>query len=155
MSQSISFTITDDECVNQIIGVPDSTAPRDALQRLRILKTRETGEIAQVPNTDGRDRSLIIDFNTHNYKTLREKRKVEVLKYANKQTLTKKQIYSNNIKGLNQKYSSTTRIKQLIENQKCQQSSKIVLGKPAINAGVKNDSTIIYDVPNIPFFTSL
>ena len=40
----------------------DPNAPRDALQRLRILKTRETGEQQQIPDTIGRSTGTNINF---------------------------------------------------------------------------------------------
>ena len=50
----------------------DPNSSRDALRRLRILKTRETGEQQQIPNIIGRDTGIIIDYDNipYTYKEL-------------------------------------------------------------------------------------
>ena len=45
----------------------DPNAPRDALQRLRILKTRETGEEQQIPDIIGRSTGTNIDFENSQF----------------------------------------------------------------------------------------
>lgn len=136
----------------------DPNSPRDALQRLRILKTRETGSVQQIPNTVGRVRSLNLNIGQdYTYETLKMRRKAQILKYQNNQntqTVTKKQNYTNVVKGLNQRYSSNTRLKQLLENNKCN-NSKVPIYKKALNSGIKNDPTLLIYNKNIPFYSQL
>lgn len=133
----------------------DPNAPRDALQRMRILKTRETGEQQQIPNTIGRSNGTNIDFGTlsYTYDELKMRRKTTILQNQNKNFNTKRKIYSNIVKGINIKYSSKTRLKQLVESNKCQNQPPNV--KLAINSGVKNDRTPLYFNQNVPFFSQI
>lgn len=62
----------------------DPSASIIALQNLRILKTRETGNLAVTPNTIGRTNIPMINYNNITYKEYKMKRKAEVLKHKKK-----------------------------------------------------------------------
>lgn len=133
----------------------DPNAPRDALQRMRILKTRETGEQQQIPNIIGRSNGTNIDFENSlfTYEELKMRRKATILQNQNKNFNNKKQEYAKSVKGLNQRYSSRTRLKQLVESNKCQDQPPAV--KLAINSGIKNDKTPLILNKNVPFYSQI
>lgn len=133
----------------------DPNAPRDALQRLRILKTRETGEQQQIPDITGRSNGTNINFTTslYTYEELKMRRKATILRNQNRDLNTKKKNYSNAVKGINLKYSSRTRLRQLIETNQCQNQPPIT--KVAINSGIKNDNTPLIFNPNVPFYSQI
>ena len=166
MTTSIAFDIVD--CGLEISYNPDPSldptqtewltdpnSSRDALQRLRILKTRETGGQQQIPNIIGRDTGVNIDYDniSHTYEVLKMRRKAEVLQNKNKNFSTKKKEYSNAVKGINIKYSSRTRLRQLVESNQCQNQPPIV--KPAYKSGIKNDNTPLTYNKSIPLFNKL
>lgn len=133
----------------------DPNAPRDALQRLRILKTRETGEQQQIPNIIGRSNGTNIDFvsSEFTYEELKMRRKATILQNQNKNFNSKKTNYSNTIKGINLRYSSKTRLRQLALTNQCQNQPPSV--KLAINSGVKNDNTPLIFNRNVPFYSQI
>lgn len=133
----------------------DPNAPRDALQRLRILKTRETGEQQQIPNTVGRSNGTNIDLNNLNYtyEELKMRRKATILKHQNKNFTTRRTNYSKIVKGVNMRYSSKARLRQLVESNKCENQPPNV--KVAINSGVRNDRTPLYFNVNVPFYSQI
>ena len=72
----------------------DPSAYIIALQGLRILKTRETGDEVVVPDTIGRAENPMTNFNETSYEQYRMRRKAEVLKYNKNSTITKRTHYS-------------------------------------------------------------
>ena len=66
--------------VNYFDWLTDPNAGRDALQRLRFLKTRETGNQPQVPNTQGRSNGNQVSVEKFNYENLKMRRKLNFLK---------------------------------------------------------------------------
>lgn len=166
-SQSIAFFI--DECgladggeieYNNTTGIvptqspwlTDPNAPRDALQNLRVLKTRETGNQAQIPITTGRARRNMVDFTQYSYDALRMRRKAEVLQHNNKKTESRKKEFANIVSRRNNK-SSRARIRKLIESNDCEKQPYIT--KPSTNSGVKNGKTFLYYNKNTPFYSSI
>ena len=135
----------------------DPNAPRDALQRLRILKSRETGEQQQIPNITGRGTGVNINFQelSFTYEELKMRRKAEILKNKNKNFITKNKNYSNIARGLNSKSqgSSRARLQGLINSNKCQNLPPVV--KLAINSGIKNDDTPLIYNKNVPYFDQI
>ena len=75
----------------------DPSASIFALQRLRILKTRETGDEAVEPDTTGRDQETMLDYNQTSYEEYRMRRKAEVLKYKQNTTLGKNKESHENL----------------------------------------------------------
>ena len=66
----------------------DPSASIIALQNLRILKTRETGEGSVTPDTTGRTEIPMVDYSkTYNYENYKMRRKAEVLKHKNNHSL--------------------------------------------------------------------
>ena len=130
----------------------DPDATREALQRLRILKTRETGDLQQIPDTTGRETGNIIPFNSYTYYELQMRRKATVLRNTNNDFVSSKTSFSNIAKSKSSRYSSKTRLKQLAENNQC--TNQVII-KKSRDAGVKNGNTNIYFVKDVPFFKSL
>ena len=131
----------------------DPNAPRDALQNLRILKTRETGDEPQIPITTGRARGLSIDITrSQPYQALYMRRKAEVLKHYNKDNVTKRRNFSNVVLRKNNK-SSRARIKQLIASNDCEPNKDIK--KKALNSGIKNGRKVLYLNPEVPFYSNI
>ena len=136
--------------VNYFDWLRDPNAGRDALQRLRFLKTRETGDQPQVPNTQGRTNGDQVDFTNFNYENLKMRRKAEVLQHKqNKMKSTKKQKYVQILHR--NKY--TKRLKDLVQKNNCPQNANIK--KPGINSGIKNDRSYIYFNPDVPYHPQL
>lgn len=136
---------------------PDLTDPnssREALQRLRVLKTRNTGSIAQLPITLGRVRSKTLDFSSFTYEQFATRRKIEVLKGVNKEKLTRKQEYSRLASGKKTKFMSVAtkqRLKHLRDSNQCLENNlDIIQTAPHINGG----GTLYYD-RNVPFHMKL
>ncbi len=138
--------------VNYYDWLTDPNASRDALQRLRYLKTRETGDQPQVPNTEGRTNGKQIQFLNFNYDNYKMRRKAEVLKHLNnKLHITKKQNYVDIVKGTRNKYK--TRLKKIKADNNCPPNPNIK--KKGINSGIKNDSNYIYINPNVPYYSQI
>lgn len=131
----------------------DPNAPRDALQRLRVLKIRNTKDEVVIPNIIGRLTGNSIDFETFSYDQLKMRRKAEILRMKNKEFDTKQKNYSKIVRGVTAKFSSQNKIRRLAESQKC--SNVIILEKPAINSGIRNDNTNLYLNTSIPFYSQL
>lgn len=136
----------------------DPTSPRDALQRLRVLKTRNTGSVPQRFSLVGRERGNNINFSGDgfNYTARKMRRKAGVLQYKQKSFDTIKQKYASLVRGINPNKTSTTRLKQLAQTiSQCDNNRALINKKPAINSGIKNDNTELYLNKNIPFVDSL
>ena len=133
----------------------DPNATRDALQSLRIMKSRETGDDPIVVDIDGRDIGNVIDFTKISYENYKMRRKCEVLKYKTVSKNPKKIDYAYFSKSGKSKYKSNTneRIKQLIANSKCNNLDRVV--NPATNSGVFGDSTPLYFDSNVPFYDTI
>ena len=131
----------------------DPNSVRDSLQQLRVLKTRNTGSVAQLPITLGRTRSKVLNFNEFTYEQFKMRRKIEVLNQKNKSNETKKQTYSRFSGGSKTRYmsySTKQRLKQLRNMNSCQDLPFISHNAPFSNGG----GTLYYD-PQIPFNSSL
>lgn len=166
MTTSITFDDTRNNCnaflatqseielAGENTSLTDPEAPREALQRLRILKTRETGDIAQVPNTMGRTSGNNVDFNAYTYFDLSMRRKAEVLRKPNMTTESSKAKYSRIIQGQSlYRNMSQSRLKTLYENATCENQNVII--KKSTGAGIKNGKDLLIYNPSIPYFPSL
>ena len=132
----------------------DPEAPREALQGLRILKTRETGDLAQVPNTMGRTTGNNIDFSSHTYFDLSMRRKAEVLRKTNMNFETSKKQFSQIAQGKsNFRNTSQARLRRLYENSICESQNVII--KKSTGAGIKNGKDLLVYNPSIPYYPSL
>lgn len=137
----------------------DPDAPVEALQRLRILKTRETGDSAQVLSTTGRRTGNPVDLSLDSYADLAMRRKVEVLKY-NKNTVSrsKKDTYARYASGIKTSSSySYKRLQSLVEQSvNCATAnSGAMSGKKAYNSGIRGDNSILLNNNKIPYYSSL
>ena len=127
----------------------------EALQRLRYLKTRETGDAIQIPITSGRDRIVVPEFDKYTYEELAMRRKSEVLKNQNisSQRMSKKQKYSyvsqSKMNQFNQ--SRINKIDKFISDNP---KKSILL--PTSNSGIQGGTNdIIYFDPSTPFLRQL
>ena len=130
----------------------DPLEPQLALQRVRILKTRETGNTQVTPITTGRDTRDIIDFSKITYNDRAMRRKAEVLKYKKNINNNKfSSSYAYFAKSGKSKYRSMTnnRIKSLLENQKCLNAPPI--SKPSSNSGIFGGKTSLILDSNIEY----
>lgn len=141
-------TLNPDE--TDILTDPD--ASREALQRLRILKTRETGDLQQIPDTTGRETGDIIPFNSYTYYELKMRRKATVLRNTNNNFVSSKTSFSNIANNKSSRYSSKTRLKQLAESNQC--TNQFII-KKSRDAGIKNGNTNLYYFEEVPYFKSL
>lgn len=149
------FSFNDDPNIDKSDSpfLTDPNASRDALQQLRVLKTRNTGSIAQIPITLGRDRSKIINFNEFTYDQYAMRRKIEVLNRNNKSNESKKQIYSRFSSGSKNKYmsySTKQRLKKLRDEQSCTDLPFI-----SHTAPIQNGGGVLYYDPQVPYYPSL
>jgi hypothetical protein len=133
----------------------DPNSSRTALQQLRILKTRETGNEQVIPNILGRYQGRNIDFRFNTYEDYQMRRKLHVLKNYNKKQESKKTNYSYFANSGKSKYKHMTnkRINQLIQSQKCTNAN--ILVKPATNSGVFGDNTPLYLDPNVKYHVNI
>ena len=126
----------------------DPSASIVALQNLRILKTRETGDDVVTPDTTGRVNSSMINYDQTSYKDYQMKRKAETLKYKNNTSSNKKTQYSA---------LASSRRGQLanIVNTATNCESDVIRVKKASNSGIKGDSSLLFDNPNVAFIGRL
>ena len=120
----------------------DPSASVIALQRLRVLKTRETGEEVVVPDTTGRERVTMVDYDAVTYEEYKMRRKAEVLKYKNNSISNKKSQYSA---WASSRRGQIANILPVITN--CQ--NDVIRVKKAINMGVRGDSSLLLLNPNV------
>lgn len=122
----------------------DPSASIFALQRLRILKTRETGDEAVVPDITGRGQDTMLDYNQTSYEEYRMRRKAEVLKYKQNTTLNKRTQYSA---------LASTRIRQIANisttTRNCE--NDVIRVKKGTNSGIKGDNSLLFLNPNVSF----
>lgn len=126
----------------------DPSASVLALQRLRFLKTRETGDVIVSPDTSGRDENLMLDYNNVSYEEYKMRRKAEVLKYKKNSTLTKRTHYSA---------LASTRRRQIVnvETTTSDCESDIIRVKKATNSGIKGDGSLLFLNKNVTFIENL
>ena len=138
---------------SEILGM--TKYPREALERLRFLKTRETGDDVVIPITTGRDRRLPPDFNTISYYERKMRRKAGVLMEHNKNKQSSKSSFASLSKTPRTKFKSMTnaRIRALRQSQQC--VIKVPIIKPSSNSGVMGGKDLLIFDPNIPFEDNL
>lgn len=126
----------------------DPSASIIALQGLRVLKTRETGDQVVVPDTTGRSQVSMLNFNGINYEERRMRRKSEILKYNKNSTINKRTQYSA---------LASSRRGQLTTSAAAAANcnSDIIRVKSATNSGIIcGNSSLSYN-PNISFIDKL
>lgn len=136
----------------------DPEEPRIALQRMRYLKTRETGNNQVTPDIIGRStgRNIKMTGNNPKYEVdYKMRRKAGVLKSYNQQKESSRSSFAYFARSGKSKYKSMTnaRIRSLVESQKC--LNQPILTKPASNSGVFGDNTPLYLDPQYTFHSSL
>ena len=149
----------------------DPTAPREALEGLRILKTRETGELPYVQTffedpslttfldisfTAGRSTGNNIPFGENNptYLDYKMKRKAKVLKTNNKLQESQKSTFTRAVAGSTRyKKVSNARLQALKDSQQC--TSQLLLKKKSTNSGIYGGKELLWYDPDVPFFSSI
>lgn len=136
----------------------DPTEPRDALRRLRFLKSRENGEEPIIPDIESRDRGINVNTDTYSLNDYRMRRKAEALQYnKNKKDTSnnsKKMNYSQIVKNKSYyKNMTNERIKKLKNSQIC--SNTNIIKNKAYKSGIKSGTTILFKNTKVPFYESL
>lgn len=126
----------------------DPSASIIALQRLRVLKTRETGEEPIIPDTTGRTENQMINFNKINYEQYKMRRKAEVLKYNKNVTVNKRTQYSALASLRRGKFSNTSAV-----SARCETDTIRV--KKATSSGIKCDNSPLFLDKNVTFIDKL
>ena len=140
-----------------IDSTPDgmSTYPRQALERLRILKTRESGDQQVIPNIVGRTNGAQMNYDgdgSPSYYEYTMRRKAGVLMgHTNKNNLSSKSSYAAISSSGKSKFRhiSNARIRKLREYQQCENTNVVI--KPSTNSGVFGGKAQLIFNPNIPF----
>lgn len=150
------FSFNDDPTIDpdDTFDLTDPNSSRDALQRLRILKTRNTGSVAQLPITLGRVRSKTLDFSSFTYEQFETRRKIEVLKGTNKNNQTKKQQFSRLASGKKTRFmtfATKQRLQQLRESNQCTENRRDIIQ----TAASTNGGGVLYYDTSVPFHLSL
>jgi hypothetical protein len=122
----------------------DPSASIFALQRLRFLKTRETGNEVVAPDTIGREQDTMLDYNQITYEEYRMRRKAEILKYAKNTTVNKKTNYSALASSRRGKIANPTLVTKNREND-------IIRVKRGTNSGIKGDNSLLFLNPAVAF----
>lgn len=144
----INIEVEYDENSTDESMLTDPSASIIALQALRILKTRETGDIAVTPDTTGRTSVTTINFNETSYKEYQMKRKAEVLKYKKNTSINKRTQYSALASSRRGKLSN-------IINTTANCESDVIRVKKATNSGIKGDNSLLFNNPNVAFIERL
>lgn len=129
--------------------------PREALERLRILKTRESGDGQVIPNIVGRTNGAQMNYDgdgSPSYYEYTMRRKAGVLMgHTNKNNLSSKSSYAAISSSGKSKFRhiSNARIRKLRESQQCENTNVVI--KPSTNSGVFGGKDQLIFNPNIPF----
>ena len=126
----------------------DPSASIIALQGLRVLKTRETGDDVVTPDITGRTNVSTIDFNETSYEEYKMRRKAEVLKYKKNTTINKRTQYSALVSSRKGQISNITRATASCE-------SDVIRVKKATNSGIKGDNSLLFYNPNVALIERL
>jgi glycosylphosphatidylinositol transamidase (GPIT) subunit GPI8 len=126
----------------------DPTSSITALQGLRVLKTRETGDEVIIPDIIGREQKVALDYNNINYESYKMRRKAEVLKYKKNINDNKKTQYSH--LALTRRGNITN-----VSSVTTECEDNIIRVKPATNSGIKGDNSLLFLNPNVPFMDKL
>jgi len=126
----------------------DPSATIFALQRLRVLKTRETGDEIFILETTGRTENPMLDYNETSYEEYKMRRKVEILKYKEHTTINKKTLFSSLASSRRGQISNVSATSETCEND-------VIRVKKASNSGVKGDNTLLFFNPNVTYIDKL
>lgn len=124
-----------------------------ALQNLRYLKTRETGNKKMTPNTSGRRRIQPIDFESVSYDQYRMRRKAEVLLHSNNVNENKKTQYA----ALTQTRRGVTNSKltELQANSDCNDESVKIKVNKGYHSGIRCDGTLLFLDKSVNYYSKL
>tara|TARA_A100001011_G_scaffold45953_1_gene43215 strand:- start:9139 stop:9603 length:465 start_codon:yes stop_codon:yes gene_type:complete len=137
-----------DENATDGLTLTDPSASIIALQRLRFLKTRETGNKIVTPETTGRAEIKMPNFNEINYEEYKMRRKAEILKYKEYIPINKKIKFSNLASSRRRQISNISKASTSCEND-------VIRVKKASNSGIKGDNSLLFLNSNVPYITKL
>jgi len=137
-----------DSSTNDENMLTDPSASIIALQGLRVLKTRETGDDVVIPDTTGRSQVTMIDFDQTNYYQYKMRRKAEVLKYKQNTTTNKRTQFSALATSRRGKISNSTTTISNCEND-------VIRVKRATNSGIQGDDTLLFYDKSVSFIDNL
>lgn len=126
----------------------DPSASVIALQGLRVLKTRETGDEVVTPDTTGRSEISMLNFNETSYEQYKMRRKAEVLKYKKNTTVNKRTQYSALASSRRGQLSNTAATSAACE-------SDVIRVKRGSTSGIKGDNSLLFLNNNVTFFDKL
>jgi len=138
---------------NETDMLTDPSTSLFALQRLRVLKTRETGDDIVKPDTTGRRRAEQIKFDTTSYEQYKMRRKAQVLSYSGTSTENKKMQFSTISRvrrGVN-----NSRLQSLQETKVCDENSVKTKIKRATNSGIRGDGTLLFLDKSVKYIEKL
>ncbi len=173
MSCATEISFNDDPTLDPLDTewLTDPSAAVIALQGLRILKTRETGELPYVQTffdpslittfldisfTSGRSTGNNIPFGENNltYLDYTMKRKAKVLKTNNKLQESQKSTFTRAVAGSTRyKKVSNARLRALKDSQQC--TPQLLLKKKSTNSGIYGGKVLLWYDPDVPFFSSI
>jgi hypothetical protein len=126
----------------------DPSASIIALQGLRVLKTRETGDEVVEPDTTGREQTTMLNYNEISYEEYRMRRKAEVLKYKKNTTTNKRTQYSALATSRRGQIANTSSVSTTCEND-------VIRVKKATGSGIRGDQSLLFLNPNVSFHDKL
>ena len=173
MSCATEISFNDDPTLDPLDTewLTDPSAAVIALQGLRILKTREKGDLPYVQTffedpslntfldisfTAGRSTGNNIPFGENNptYLDYTMKRKAKVLKTNNKLQESQKSTFTRAVAGSTRyKKVSNARLRALKDSQQC--TPQLILKKKSTNSGIYGGKELLWYDPDVPFFSSI
>jgi hypothetical protein len=130
------------------IMLTDPSASIIALQGLRVLKTRATGDDIVTPVTNGRTENTIMNYSEINYEQYRMRRKAEVLKYPQNLYKNKKTEFSALVSSRRGKITN-------FDTTSVACTTDIIRVKKASNSGIKCDNSLLFYDKNVAFIEKL
>lgn len=124
-----------------------------ALDNIRYLKTRETGDEVVIPNTIGRTRSQMTSFDDTFYNEYKMRRKAEVLSYLNSSNENQKTRYASLSRlrnGIN-----NSKLQFLRDGKKCETPQVKTIRKKATRSGIRGDRTLLFLDRNVKYIDKL
>ena len=126
----------------------DPSASVVALQKLRVLKTRETGDEIVTPDTTGRAVIKMLDYNEISYEEYKMRRKAEILKYKKNTTINKRTQFSALASSRRGQISNVPATSATCEDD-------VIRVKKATNSGIKGDNSLLFLNSNVSYIDKL
>ena len=124
-----------------------------ALDNIRYLKTRETGDEVVIANTIGRTRSQMTSFDDTFYNEYKMRRKAEVLSYLNSSNENQKTQYASLSRlrnGIN-----NSKLQSLRDGKECENPQVKTIRKKGTRSGIRGDRTLLFLDRNVKYIDKL